>query len=160
MKMTLMLSAVLITGLAYLSGCTPQASAPPAAPVSTVKTDEHDHDHDKHDDHDKHAHDDHDHDEHASTDKKDGKKGTDHDHSGWWCAEHGVPEKQCSQCFPKVAAEFQKKGDWCAEHDRAKSQCFICDPSLKEKFAAQYRAKEGKEPPALKEEEAKEDKKS
>lgn len=74
------------------------------------------------------------------------------DHSGWWCAEHGVPEGVCSQCNAKVAADFQKKGDWCAEHDRAKSQCFLCDPSLKQKFAAQYRAKEGKEPPALAEE--------
>ncbi len=72
-----------------------------------------------------------------------------HDHSGWWCAEHGVPESACSQCSAKVAADFQKKGDWCTDHDRAKSQCFICDPSLKERFAAQYRAKEGKEPPAI-----------
>jgi hypothetical protein len=75
-----------------------------------------------------------------------------HDHSGWWCAEHGVPEGVCSQCSAKVAADFQKKGDWCAEHDRAKSQCFLCDPSLKDKFAAQYKAKEGKEPPAIEEE--------
>jgi hypothetical protein len=70
-----------------------------------------------------------------------------HDHSGWWCAEHGVPEEICSQCNPKVASECKKKGDWCKEHDRAKSQCFKCNPKLKEKFAAQYRAKYGKEPP-------------
>ena len=88
------------------------------------------------------AKDDHDH--------KDEKKG--HNHSGWWCAEHGVPEGVCSQCSAKIAADFQKKGDWCADHDRAKSQCFVCDPGLKEKFAAQYRAKEGKEPPAIEEE--------
>lgn len=91
----------------------------------------------------KHAddHDDHDHDQHAAT-----EKGVDN-HSGWWCNEHGVPEAQCSQCFPKIAAEFQKKGDWCADHNRAKSQCFKCDPVLKEKFAAQYEAKYGKQPP-------------
>ena len=84
-----------------------------------------------------------------------------HDHSGWWCAEHGIPEGVCSQCSAKVAADFQKKGDWCADHDRAKSQCFVCDPSLKEKFAAQYRAKEGKEPPEMEEEKDSEtDKKS
>jgi hypothetical protein len=94
--------------------------------------------------------DDHDHDEHASSEK--GEAG--HDHSGWWCDEHGVPERICSQCDSKLAAEFQKKGDWCAEHDRAKSQCFECDPALREKFAAQYRAKYGKEPPATEEEEA------
>jgi hypothetical protein len=54
-------------------------------------------------------------------------------------------------CNSKVAAAFKAKGDWCDEHDRAKSQCFICDPKLKEKFAAQYRAKEGKDPPAIEE---------
>lgn len=80
-----------------------------------------------------------------------------HDHSGWWCAEHGVPEGVCSQCNAKVAADFQKKSDWCADHNRAKSQCFLCDPALKEKFAAQYRAKEGKEPPAIEEEDGKQD---
>lgn len=81
-----------------------------------------------------------------------------HDHSGWWCAEHGIPEGVCSQCSAKVAADFQKKGDWCADHDRAKSQCFLCDPALKEKFAAQYRAKEGKEPPAIEDEKGEEKK--
>jgi hypothetical protein len=50
-------------------------------------------------------------------------------------------------CSAKVAADFKKKGDWCEEHDRAKSQCFICNPKLKDKYAALYRAKYGKEPP-------------
>lgn len=70
-----------------------------------------------------------------------------HDHSGWWCDEHGVPEAECSMCSGKVAAEFKKKGDWCEKHDRAKSQCFICDPSLEAKYAARYEAKYGKKPP-------------
>ena len=70
-----------------------------------------------------------------------------HDHSGWWCNEHGIPEEICSMGNSKVAAEFQKKGDWCKEHDRAESQCFICHPELKSKFAAQYEAKYGKQPP-------------
>src|SRR5689334_2982890 len=74
-----------------------------------------------------------------------------HDHSGWWCDEHGVPEAECSQCSGKVAAEAKKKGDWCEAHDRAKSQCFLCDPKLKGKYAAVYRAKYGKEPPATEE---------
>ena len=74
-----------------------------------------------------------------------------HEHDSWWCAEHGVPEEECSQCNAKVAAEFKSKGDWCEEHERAKSQCFKCDPKLKEKYAAIYRAKEGKEPPAIEE---------
>jgi hypothetical protein len=70
-----------------------------------------------------------------------------HDHSGWWCDEHGVPEAECSMCSAKVAAEFKKKGDWCEKHERAKSQCFICDPSLEARFAALYEAKTGKKMP-------------
>lgn len=70
-----------------------------------------------------------------------------HDHSGWWCDEHGIPEEECSMCSAKVEKECRAKGDWCEKHERAKSQCFKCDPSLKEKFAARYRAKYGKEPP-------------
>jgi hypothetical protein len=79
------------------------------------------------------------------------------DHSDWWCAEHGVPEDECSMCSPKVAKAFKEKGDWCEKHDRARSQCFICDPSLKEKYAARYRAKYGKEPPPTEDEEEKKD---
>ena len=73
-------------------------------------------------------------------------------HSGWWCDEHGIPEAECSMCSKKVADECKKKGDWCDAHGRAKSQCFLCDPKLKEKYAARYRAKYGKEPPPLEEE--------
>src|SRR5438132_10099469 len=81
--------------------------------------------------------------------KKEDKKD---DHSGWWCDEHGVPEEVCGQCNAKVAAGFKKKGDWCKEHDRSDSQCFVCHPELKERFAAQYRAKFGKEPPPVEDE--------
>jgi hypothetical protein len=72
-------------------------------------------------------------------------------HGGWWCDEHGMPEEVCAQCDSKLAAEFQKKGDWCKEHDRPDSQCFVCHPELKDRFAAQYRAKYGKEPPPMEE---------
>jgi len=68
-------------------------------------------------------------------------------HEGWWCDEHGIPEEECSMCSDKVAKAFKDKGDWCKEHERAKSQCFICDASLKDKYAVQYKAKYGKEPP-------------
>lgn len=71
------------------------------------------------------------------------------DHSQWWCGEHGIPEEECSMCSTKVAKACKANGDWCEKHDRAKSQCFICDPSLKEKFAAKYRTKYGKEPPPV-----------
>jgi hypothetical protein len=74
-------------------------------------------------------------------------KGDEGKHSGWWCDEHGVPEDECSLCSKKVAREAKEKGNWCGQHDCAKSHCFLCDPKLKEKFAARYRAKYGKEPP-------------
>jgi hypothetical protein len=92
------------------------------------------------------------------TEQKKESKG--HDHSAWWCDEHGVPEAECSMCSAKVAAECKKKGDWCDKHDRARSQCFICDPSLEAKFAARYEARYGKKPPVPTENRAKgEDKK-
>ena len=74
-----------------------------------------------------------------------GKAG--HSEDGWWCDEHGVPEGECAQCDPKVAAAFQKKGDWCKEHDRPDSQCFVCHPEKQAEFAAKYEAKYGKPPP-------------
>jgi len=73
------------------------------------------------------------------------------DHSGWWCAEHGVPEEDCSMCSSGAATKFKDKGDWCEEHNRAESQCFKCDPSRAEKFAKLYVAKNGHEPPKISE---------
>ena len=71
-----------------------------------------------------------------------------HDHTGWWCDEHGVPEAECSLCSPKVFKAAQAKGDVCDKHpDRAKSQCFVCTPALRGEFAKRYAAKVGKEPP-------------
>ena len=72
-----------------------------------------------------------------------------HDHGGWWCAEHGVPEEECSLCSSKAANRFKEKGDWCEEHNRAKSQCFECDLSRAAKFAKLYEAKFGHAPPKL-----------
>ena len=73
------------------------------------------------------------------------------EHGGWWCAEHGVPEEECSMCSTEAAAKFKEKGDWCKEHNRAESQCFKCDPSRADKFAKLYEAKHGEKPPARKE---------
>lgn len=70
-----------------------------------------------------------------------------HDHGGWWCTEHGVPEEDCSLCSSTAADAFKAKGDWCKEHNRAESQCFHCDPSRAEKFAKLYEAKFGSKPP-------------
>ena len=80
----------------------------------------------------------------AMEQKDDAKTGEGHD---WWCDEHGVKEAECSMCSAKVAKERKRAGDWCEEHQRAKSQCFICDPKLEAKFAADYVAKNGKQPP-------------
>ena len=70
-----------------------------------------------------------------------------HDHGGWWCPEHGVPEGECALCDSSLVAEFKAKSDWCKEHNRPESQCFLCDPSRFETFAARYEAKYGEEPP-------------
>jgi cobalt-zinc-cadmium efflux system membrane fusion protein len=70
-----------------------------------------------------------------------------HDHGGWWCAEHGIPEEECAQCNARLAAEFQKNGDWCEMHNRPDSQCFVCHPEHEAKFAAKYEAKYGTKPP-------------
>jgi hypothetical protein len=74
-------------------------------------------------------------------------EGNGHDHGGWWCVEHGVPEEECSMCSAKAADAFKAKGDWCEQHNRAASQCFVCDPSRADKFAKLYTAKFGHEPP-------------
>jgi hypothetical protein len=120
---------ILATGIAalmtVLTGCGKDSSPAPTGKTGTAAAPESSH-HD--DDGDKHA-------------------GGTHDHSGWWCDEHGVPEEECGQCNAKLAAAFQKKGDWCKEHDRPDSQCFICHPEYEAAFAAKYEAKYGKKPP-------------
>ena len=75
------------------------------------------------------------------------KSGEAHEHSEWWCDEHGLPEEICAQCSTKLAADLKAKGDWCEEHDRPDSQCFICHPEKEAEFAALYEAKYGKQPP-------------
>lgn len=70
-----------------------------------------------------------------------------HNLEGWWCAEHGIPEEECTMCSSDAAAKCKEKGDWCKEHGRADSQCFICHPELEAKFAERYEAKVGKKPP-------------
>ena len=66
-----------------------------------------------------------------------------------WCPEHGVPESVCTRCNASLIPAFKAKGDWDEAHGLPKSQCFECDPSLKEKFAAAYKEKYGKEPPPM-----------
>ncbi len=71
-----------------------------------------------------------------------------HDHSSWWCKEHGVPEEVCALCDTSLVAGFKSNGDWCVEHNRPESQCFTCDPDRFDKFATRYEAKYGEAPPA------------
>ena len=91
------------------------------------------------------------------------KKGTGNiedtgDHSGWWCPEHGLPEHVCDLCSRKFREAEKAKGNWC-EHNRVKTSCFKCNPGLKEKYAAEYKAKFQKDPPPTEDEEEKKDKK-
>ena len=69
-----------------------------------------------------------------------------HKHDHWWCREHGIPEEECLMCLHSEE-DLKKKGDWCEKHEYAKSQCFACNPALRERYAARYRDKFGKEPP-------------
>lgn len=48
-----------------------------------------------------------------------------------WCAEHQVPESQCTRCNPALIAAFKATGDWCEEHGLPESQCTRCNPDLK-----------------------------
>jgi hypothetical protein len=70
-----------------------------------------------------------------------------HNHDGWWCDEHGVPEEVCALCDPSLVDDFKAKGDWCEKHNRPDSQCFICHPDKESEFAALYEAKYGEKPP-------------
>jgi hypothetical protein len=79
-----------------------------------------------------------------------------HKHAGWWCREHGIPEHECLMCLHSEE-ELKKKGDWCEKHEYAKSQCFGGNPKLRERYAALYRDKYGKEPPEADENPAKPD---
>lgn len=47
-----------------------------------------------------------------------------------WCAEHGVPESQCTRCNPDLIPAFKATKDWCPEHGLPESQCKICNPGL------------------------------
>ena len=47
-----------------------------------------------------------------------------------WCAEHRVPESQCTKCNPELVAEFKAKNDWCGEHGLPESHCRLCNPGI------------------------------
>lgn len=47
-----------------------------------------------------------------------------------WCAEHAVPESQCTACDATLIAGFKQTGDWCAGHGLPESHCRLCNPEL------------------------------
>lgn len=47
-----------------------------------------------------------------------------------WCAEHEVPETQCTRCDPSLVAAFKATNDWCAEHGVPESLCRPCNPDI------------------------------
>jgi hypothetical protein len=47
-----------------------------------------------------------------------------------WCAEHEVPETQCTRCDTSLVSAFKPTNDWCAEHGLPESQCRQCNPGL------------------------------
>ncbi|MEW5922859.1 MAG: hypothetical protein AB1746_02615, partial [Candidatus Zixiibacteriota bacterium] len=48
-----------------------------------------------------------------------------------WCAEHLVPESQCTRCNPSLETKFKDSGDWCAGHGIPESHCRLCNPGIK-----------------------------
>ena len=59
-----------------------------------------------------------------------------HDHSteitgNDWCAEHRVPESQCTLCHEELIAGFKASGDWCAGHGIPESHCRLCNPGIR-----------------------------
>lgn len=47
-----------------------------------------------------------------------------------WCAEHRVPESECTKCHPELIETFKTKGDWCNEHQLPESHDRLCHPTL------------------------------
>ena len=47
-----------------------------------------------------------------------------------WCAEHRVPESECTLCNPALIDKFKAKNDWCAPHELPESHCRLCNPGI------------------------------
>ena len=47
-----------------------------------------------------------------------------------WCAEHWVPESECTICHPALVEEFKARSNWCGEHNLPESHCRQCNPRL------------------------------
>lgn len=47
-----------------------------------------------------------------------------------WCAEHRLPESECTLCHAELIAKFKADGDWCGGHNLPESHCRLCNPTL------------------------------
>jgi len=47
-----------------------------------------------------------------------------------WCAEHSVPESECTQCNSTLIDKYKASGDWCAGHGLPESHCRLCNPEI------------------------------
>jgi len=47
-----------------------------------------------------------------------------------WCAEHSVPESECTFCNPELVDQFRQTGDWCGGHGLPESHCRLCNPGI------------------------------
>jgi cobalt-zinc-cadmium efflux system membrane fusion protein len=47
-----------------------------------------------------------------------------------WCAEHRVPESECTQCHPELVDSFKANGDWCSGHEMPESHCRLCNQGI------------------------------
>src|SRR5688500_18523629 len=47
-----------------------------------------------------------------------------------WCAEHAVPESQCTRCNADLIPAFKATHDWCEDHQLPLSQDTIHTPDL------------------------------
>ena len=56
-----------------------------------------------------------------------------------WCAEHRVPESECTRCHPELAAKWKSQpGQWCDEHGVPEAHCYLCHPNIKFPQEQQY----------------------
>ena len=56
-----------------------------------------------------------------------------------WCPEHRVPESECTQCHPELAAKWKSQpGMWCEEHGVPEPHCYLCHPNIKFPQEQQY----------------------
>jgi cobalt-zinc-cadmium efflux system membrane fusion protein len=98
-------------------------------------------------DHDSHDHGSYEHDSHEGHDHGPGEHGlvvapgSEGEEVSDWCAEHAVPESECTACHPELIGRFRASGDWCAGHGLPESHCRLCNPGIRFEQEEQLRAR-------------------